>query len=98
MNRLLLAAALVIVGVTMFGIATGLVYLDLKSAAMVDAAANAQAPVAHVTKPDSDHATTGRIMWAMGVGPLGAGLALAGGLVGLIELVAVFRRPRTAAT
>ena len=100
MNRLILAALLVVLGVTMFGIATGLVYLDMREQALKEPQpVQTQAPAApsraQPAKPDSDDTSPRRLVWAMGVGPLGAGLALAGGLVGLIELVAVFRRPRT---
>lgn len=101
MGRTLLAAMLLVVGVTMFGIATGLVYLDMREQALNEPqpapAQAAPAGRAQQPKPDSDNTSPRRLIWAMAIGPLGAGLALAGGMVGLVELVAAFRRPRTAA-
>lgn len=98
MSRTLLAAMLLVVGVTMFGIATGLVYLDMREQALHEPQpAPVQTPPsgrAQPAKADSDNTSPGRLIWAMAIGPLGAGLALAGGMLGLVELAAAIRRPR----
>lgn len=83
MMRFRAAAVLTVVGTTLFGIATGLVFMELQSTPF---------PAPDSPTPTPSDASLIRLVSAMAIGPLGAGLALVG-LGGMALCVARARRP-----
>ncbi|MCA3004680.1 MAG: hypothetical protein LW650_02275 [Planctomycetaceae bacterium] len=82
MMRFRAAAVLTVVGTTMFGIATGLVFVDVRLARL---------PAPDDPAPSLPDPSLARVVAAMALGPLGAGLALVG-VGGMALCVARARR------
>ncbi len=92
-----MAALLVGIGLTIFGVAVGFVYLDQREMAVAHMQIEASAMASGKEPPPFDPVllmqTPKRIKWAIGCGPLGAGMVLSGLLLAAFELPWLRRGP-----
>ena len=86
MTRLRYACVSILLGVVLFGVAVGLVYIDARMHRLE--------LVPGPNDPPSSLPTPASLIVALCIGPIGAGASLVGMLLGAIELIRTWKQDR----